>query len=165
MSNLASPSLISRFSVLKPTILCPFCVKTALVNPGSTGTLLIYGSPSMYGITSLGSIPLNASTAFTSMLAMTLFCPATFLAHSSYCASLPETLTAFFHSLIAFSSLDYLIVDWVLSRNSWNFRRQLSPTKKYRKKKYLLIKAVYRNFINYARYFFTFLHAPFTVLR
>ena len=66
MSNLIKPSLISKFSVLSPAIL-ELSLKIALVLPGSTGTMLTYGSPSIYFTTSFAFIPLNSFIVLTSV--------------------------------------------------------------------------------------------------
>ena len=88
MSNRTSPSLSSLFSVFNPITFSPSCSFSTFVLPTSTGTVLIYGSPSIYCTTSLGFIPLNLSIVFTSICASIILCPNRFFAFSSYCASL-----------------------------------------------------------------------------
>ena len=87
------------FYVLKPTSLSPFFLLAAFVSPGSTGTVLICGVPSMQSTTSLGFMPLNSSTVFTSICASMLFCPNRRFALVSYCAFESVTFTAFFNSV------------------------------------------------------------------
>ena len=59
------PSLSSELSVLIPSTRCPLAsVLSALVNPGSTGTTLISGSPSIYVAAASAVILLNSSIVF-----------------------------------------------------------------------------------------------------
>jgi hypothetical protein len=57
------------------------------------------GVPSMQSTTSLGFMPLNSSTVFTSICASMLFCPNRRFALVSYCAFESVAFTAFFNSV------------------------------------------------------------------
>ena len=62
------------------------------VTPGSTGTTLILGSPSIYFTTSSGFIPLNSSTVFTRICAKIRFL-------TFYILSNPTQLSGMLHRL------------------------------------------------------------------
>ena len=97
MSNFTSPSFISQSSVLNPTSFSQLFA-VLFVSPDSTGIELIYGSPSMKLTTSFGFIPLNSSTAFTSICANMLLLPNSLFALASYCAFMSVAFTAFSNS-------------------------------------------------------------------
>ena len=83
------PSLISIFSSFRPIMRCPLLSFFIFESPfvicssafgfsmfeslGSTGTELIYGSPSMRGTISVGFIFVNSGTVFAKICASMIF--------------------------------------------------------------------------------------------